>query len=148
MVCPHCRAPLPEAAAACPACGVDLMKLKARDVLAKLKAAAPAPAAGEPPWLRSAVFLAALAAGACLLLYGSALIVGRRAGAGPAASAPAPAPQAPRADVAEAPAPPALPPLGDRRPPPEPEKRPNLNAVYFDGSPGSPLPPPPPPPPR
>jgi hypothetical protein len=84
MDCPHCRAVVAEGSAACSACGVDLVKLKAREALAKLKREKPVSAEG-PPWAKSAAFLGALAVGVCLLVYGAALIAGRSvAGRGPA----------------------------------------------------------------
>lgn len=148
MDCPHCRAALPEGAAACPACGVDLMKLKARELLAKLKKDAAPPATGEPPWLRSALYLGALAVGVCLLLYGAALLAGRRGAGSAAVAAPAPAPppsEEPAAPAPSAPAPQGAQPAAPAPSAPGPASQP---VVLWDGSPNSKPAPPPPLPPR
>lgn len=124
------------------------MKLKARDVLAKLKrsdSGRPAP----PPWTSSAVFLGALALGACLLLYGAVLVVGRlaeRRAAPPAPAAVAESMPEPAAESEAEPAPPAVaapPPqtaTQERATPRGSDARP---ADIWNGSP--PLPPLPPP---
>lgn len=91
---------LSEGAATCGSCGVDLVKLKARELLSKLKQTRPA-ASAEPPWAKSAMFLGALAVGACLLLYGATLVVGRSAERRSASTLTA----ASALDVAPAPAP-------------------------------------------
>lgn len=137
MDCPHCRATLSEGAATCGSCGVDLVKLKARELLSKLKQTRPA-ASAEPPWAKSAMFLGALAVGACLLLYGATLVVGRsaeRRASSAVTSASALTTVAEPAPTAEAP--PPAPARTDAAPRP-PDARSNTD---WKGSP--PLPPPP-----